>query len=301
VRHSHVYPTPNPVSFLNTYFTEAYTDGSWKVENTVSSFLLGCGKPTTAGAIVLKTLRGLLTIKVNMDIDVKGAFESEVVSLMIAHELSNGRSTTIWTDCEAAIKSLSGDRRGALDQVLAGWREKQNIKFKKVLAHPERRKKESNWTEQEKGNYLADQIAGGVVEPMFTVSASDWLRRIGATSKVIISSTGGTPCIGDIRAVKSKCDTLQYLKDRDNYRAKDNKPALWEGANLSLHHKIMGHNNKIGDRVITQRIGLLKRWQWLAARTNNTCQGCQQTVTDIAHPIKHCLCVEAIASRDKLW
>ena len=68
VRHSHVYPTPNPVSFLNTYFTEAYTDGSWKVENTVSSFLLGCGKPTTAGAIVLKTLRGLLTNKVNMDI-----------------------------------------------------------------------------------------------------------------------------------------------------------------------------------------------------------------------------------------
>ncbi len=301
VRHSHVNPAPNPASLLNTYFMEAYTDGSWKTEHTVSSFLLGCGKPTTAGAIVLKTLRGMLTIKVNMDIEVKGAFESEVVSLLIAHELSNGRSTTIWSDCEAAIKALTGDKKGALDQVIAGWKKKQNIKFKKVLAHPERRKKESNWTDQEKGNFLADQIAGGMVEPMLTVNASDWLLRIGASSKIIITTTEGTPCIGDIRAVKSKGDTLRYLKDRDKYRAKDNKPSLWEGANFSLHHKLMGHNTKIGDRVITQRIGLLKRWQWLSARTNNTCQGCLQVVSDISHPIKHCLCVEAIAARDKLW
>ncbi len=192
-------------------------------------------------------------------------------------------------------------KQGLSHQVIAGWRKNQDIKFRKVQAHPERRKHESNWTDQEKGNYLADQVAGGVVEPMFTINASEWLLRIGASSKIIIANAHGIPVIGDIRSVKSKIDTSNYLRDRDLYRAKDGKPPLWVGANLALHHKLMGHVSKIGDRVITQRIGLLKRWQWLAARSNNTCQGCLQPVTDVSHPIRHCRANEIIAVRDKLW
>ena len=66
--------------------------------------------------------RGMLTIKVVMDIEVGGAFEAELVSLLIAHELSNNRRITIWTDCEAALKRLNGGGLGPLSQVLSGWK-----------------------------------------------------------------------------------------------------------------------------------------------------------------------------------
>jgi hypothetical protein len=151
-RHSHSITTHTvPPSLENMFFMEAYTDGSWMVQHSLSSFLLGNSTPMTAGAVVLRTTRGMVTIRVEMDINSKSAFESEVVSLLIAHELSNGRPTNIWTDCEAALKALCGGNRGALNQVIAGWNKNRDINFRKVQAHPERRKREVNWTDQERG------------------------------------------------------------------------------------------------------------------------------------------------------
>ena len=86
----------------------------------MASLLLGNGKVKTAGALVLHTLRGMVNVKVIMDIDVCSAYEAELVSLLIAHELSKGRAVTIWTDCEAAMKRLNGAGLGSLAQVLSG-------------------------------------------------------------------------------------------------------------------------------------------------------------------------------------
>ena len=42
------------------------------------------------------------------------------------------------------------------------------------------------------------------------------------------------------RYIKSKIDSLKYLEERDEYRAAALKPACWVGANISLHHRLMG-------------------------------------------------------------
>ena len=106
-------------------------------------------------------------------------------------------------------------------------------------------------------------MAGGILTPAYTIKASEWLKKIGAThSKLTIERTDGTPLIMDVSKTKSKCDVIKYLDERDDFREEEGKTRVWKGANIALHHKLLGRSNKIGDRVITQRIGFNKRWQW---------------------------------------
>jgi hypothetical protein len=103
------------------------------------------------------------------------------------------------------------------------------------------------------------------------------------------------------RYIKSKIDSLKYLEERDEYRAAALKPACWVGANISLHHRLMGRSRRVGDRVITQRIGLLKRWQWHSARKDNLCAGCQEPILDVSHPLRTCKHGEMIEARASWW
>jgi hypothetical protein len=136
---------------------------------------------------VLHTSRGLVTIKVEMDVEVKSAYDPEVISLLIASEIARDRKISIWSDCSAAIKCLNGGGLGPYAQVLAGWKKSGSVSFLKVKAHPENSKLPEDWTTEDKGNYLADRVAGGLVPPMFTFSAARWLTFIGSRSKVMIT------------------------------------------------------------------------------------------------------------------
>jgi hypothetical protein len=64
----------------------------------------------------------MIAIKVNMDIDTVSAFEPEVISLLIAHEIVKGRNVPIWTDCQSAIKTLNSGNLGPLMYTLSGWK-----------------------------------------------------------------------------------------------------------------------------------------------------------------------------------
>jgi hypothetical protein len=150
-----------------------------------------------------------------MDIETKSAYDPEVISLLIASEIARDRKISIWTDCSAAIKCLNGGGLGPYSQVLAGWKKCGSISYRKVKAHPEKFKLPEDWTTEDKGNYLADGVAGGKVEPMFTFSAAQWLRHIVGRSKVLITNMSGTPLVLEPRVVKSKYDSKRYLKDRD--------------------------------------------------------------------------------------
>ena len=296
-------PRPTTLTALeDIYFHTAYTDGSWARTDTIASLLLGNGEIKTAGAIILHTLQGMINIKITMDIDVSSAYEAEVVSLLIAHELAKRRKVTIWTDCEAAMKRLSGRRLGALAQVLNGWEKNDKVAFRKVKAHPERRLPASEWSTEERGNFMADQVAGSILTPAYTIKASEWLKKIGAThSKLTIERTDGTPLIMDVSKTKSKCDVIKYLDERDDFREEEGKTRVWKGANIALHHKLLGRSNKIGDRVITQRIGLNKRWQWHSSRSDNLCQGCMEPILDITHPLRTCRVEEMTQARKSSW
>jgi len=109
---------------------------------------------------------------------------------------------------------------------------------------------------------------------MMTISAKEWLQWIGSKSHITLTDSGGSPIVLEPRVIKSKKDSVRYLHERDNYRLEAGKTLCWKGVNITFHHKLMGRSNKVGDRVITQRIGLIKRWQWHSARKDNLCAGC---------------------------
>jgi hypothetical protein len=236
-----------------------------------------------------------------MDLETNSAYDAEVISLLVAHEMSKDRTVKIWSDCSSAIKCLNGGGLGSYAQVLAGWKKKPNVSFMKVRAHPERFSLPCEWTSEEKGNYMADKVAGGDVQPMVTLSAAELLRWIGTSSKINIADLEGTPYVLDPRLKKSKSDGLKYLEERDKYRIKDGKPPCWKGSNITLHHRLLGRSSKVGDRVITQRIGLIKRWQWHSARDDNICAGCLGPIAGIAHPLRTCANSEMIRAREDWW
>ena len=142
-------PLPQSGLIDNLYFHSIYTDGSWSKRHSLSTLLLNEGSVETAGAIVLHTNHGLFTIRVEMDIDVRSAFDAEVVSLLIAHEMARRRRVKIWSDCSSAIKSLNGGGLGGYSQVLSGWVKSKRVSFLKVKAHPEHRGPVSDWTLEE--------------------------------------------------------------------------------------------------------------------------------------------------------
>jgi hypothetical protein len=240
-------------------------------------------------------------VKVDLDVDVRSAFDAEVISLVIAHEMAGQRNVNIWSDCNSAIKCLNGGGLGSYSQLLSGWRKASNVSFQKVKAHPERRAAAAEWTKEEQGNFLADKVAGDLSPPMITISAKEWLQWIGARAKIIVTNSLGAPVIIDPRFVKSKSDGITYLSDRDKYRIKAGKVACWEGANISMHHRLMGRSNKIGDRVITQRIGLIKRWKWSSHRCDNLCSGCNMPMKGVDHPLRHCTHTDMIKARADWW
>ena len=113
---------------------------------------------------------------------------------------------------------------------------------------------------------------------MLTISAREWLTWIGSKSSIIITDAHGSPVIIEPRVIKSKLDNIRYLHERDNYRLEAGKTPCWKGANIAHHNTLMGRSKKVGDRVITQRIGLIKKWQWHSAKKDNLCAGCNQPV-----------------------
>jgi hypothetical protein len=136
---------------------------------------------------------------------------------------------------------------------------------------------------------------------MLTISAKDWLSWVGAKSKLSLVDSNNAPIVIDLRSIKSKLDGVKYLKERDKYRCKAGKVPCWEGANFSLHHKLLGRSNKIGDRVVTQRIGLIKRWQWHSARSDNICAGCLGPIGGIDHPLRNCKHEDMTKARSDWW
>ena len=215
--------------------------------------------------------------------------------------MSANRRVAIWSDCNSAIKCLNGGGLGSYSQLLSGWKKNDNIHFHKVKAHPELRLAAAEWSKEEQGNFLADKIASGEAAPMLTVSARDWLSWIGSRSKIVIKNRSGSPVVLEPKIIKSNLDSLSYLKERDHYRMKDGKEPCWEGANISMHHRLMGRSKKVGDRVITQRIGLIKRWQWHSARSDNICAGCSSPIDGIDHPLRHCKHEDMIKARAEWW
>ena len=71
------------------------------------------------GAVVLGR-KGIefTTIFIEVDVDVESAFEVEMISLLVAIAICEGKPMTIYSDCKSALKILSGRNRGSFFSIL---------------------------------------------------------------------------------------------------------------------------------------------------------------------------------------
>ena len=89
----------SPPSLGLIEYDTIYTDGSWKKSETIREFLNGGGIVRCGGAVVLgRKGTEFTTIFIEVDVDVESAFEVEMISLLVAIAICEGKPMTIYSD-----------------------------------------------------------------------------------------------------------------------------------------------------------------------------------------------------------
>ena len=128
------------------------------------------------------------------------------------------------TDCEGARSTVKGSK-GNYSAILSGWLPDENVTIEKVKAHPEMWGKKDKWEIDEKGNWMADYVAGGNGEGVRSISAKQILKDIGKSARVVMVDKDGNPFVGDLRKRNSKYVMERYYAKRDRYRENYYQPA----------------------------------------------------------------------------
>jgi hypothetical protein len=84
--------------FKGFEFDTVYTDGSWKERCSLREFLGGISDIKAGGAIVLAKGDKFLCIRIEMDVETESAFDTEMISLLIAIDICGGKDVTIYSD-----------------------------------------------------------------------------------------------------------------------------------------------------------------------------------------------------------
>ena len=114
-----------------------------------------------------------------MDVDVESAFPVETITLMATCVIGEGKGKIdIGSDCLGAIVAIRRKNKNINRIIPTNWSLDGNINIKKVKAHPERR--EGIWHDDEKGIWIADDIAGGGGGKIKEVLASSVLKYFGS-------------------------------------------------------------------------------------------------------------------------
>jgi hypothetical protein len=280
-----------------------YTDGSYKEEWNWGEFLLGPPRKKAGGAIILSDgAETFHRIEVMMDLDIENANMTEVICILIGIEMSkaNGWVLKLGSDCQAALNTVNGGYSENFYNILAGWKRWEGVETFKVKAHPERRKKYSEWDNDDMGIWIADNVAGGFMEADQRVSAKQWINRIATQSKVSIEEEDGSPFVGNVARRMSKYSISQYYKERDGWREQDGLfEEFWEGANSAMAADLLRRNGGFEDVVTMVKLTFGKRWD--CSRHNTLeCKLCGEQFTSQKHPMMLCLDLRMHNAR-KIW
>ena len=134
---------------------------------------------------------------------------------------------------------------------------------------------------------MADKVADGEEGNIDRIKATDILKKIAEGQIISIVDEKGIPFFGNLRRRLSKEKLKRYLKKRDDYREKDGKLRVWEGASLQHIHKMMGRKKTIEDRSAVARIAYGKRWcsSWI---NEEICKACEEAPRSIRHTLMQC-------------
>ena len=127
----------------------------------LASLLLNTGKVIAGGGIVLTDGEWFSPIAIEMDIKTESVFPVESISLIAAYEIARytGRRIEIGTDCKGAM-GVPEKKNAGFNSILGGGVPDENITITKVKAHPELWGEKEIRDINEKGNWIADHVAG---------------------------------------------------------------------------------------------------------------------------------------------
>ena len=206
-----------------------YTDGTYNVEGTLLEQAQGGVTVRAAAAVVATDVNGDTAWRIDKGVQMRSAYEAEVVALAIARVMADG--ATIVSDCQAAI-SAAGEtqHRAGIAQLLSMAPSSGEIR--KVKAHAERRGEQQEWTTDEAGNVKADRVAAGIGYDGVALRGLDIMEAVIATTPLVWTNQKGEVVLDP----KSTTRLSRYAKARDQYRAQaaDARPPRWEGTTAKL-------------------------------------------------------------------
>ena len=223
-----------PIEAINVYdnwlddANECYTDGSWAESGNIYQWMTGTTTQTSGCAIVKRTQTGQYSaLKIEGTLKYASAFDMETMALTAVQIINPSRPLEVYTDSISAMKSAINAKylqwkshpRNIMMQTLAG-----NVSnhFNKVKAHAERQTQDqTKWTLHEKGNVLADQVAGtnshAFVGRILEVRDTEILHHC-AQRQILFLEKDSQPLVESITQLESAQNLNCYLIERDHWR-----------------------------------------------------------------------------------
>jgi hypothetical protein len=210
-----------------------YTDGSWTDDATLADKVAGRSLSRAAAAVYYNKGTNELAVRI---VDTQGRMESAYSAELLAGVYAHLTSAhcTIHSDCTAAIRIIrrwiNGWKVPVRDMGILGlidraemYRTNSHVHQK---AHPEKRHKTRlNWTDGDKGIYVADRVAGdddtrgtgwaGVTPDLSRIDYSDILVLDQHNSGTILLTKDGVPMYGRPRGELDSRRHRKYVCDRD--------------------------------------------------------------------------------------
>ena len=326
--------TPSPVDELRealslsetplpTKARDIYTDGSWSLWGSAASRLLQNGNIRARGAVVLEDISdwapvSYYGIKIVGSIGrAKSAYIYELLSITLASLVVQLTEVTgpIRSDCLSAIKTVSKcwwsrHLYRSYPLIGAAIRTLHPHRIAHVRAHPERKKIDKEWTDQDCGIYVADQIAGG--KPTLTIKAgildSTLLDIITLPLPYTYRDLDDSYVIEDLHDRYHRLAAQRYLTRRDIYRTSDPinpRPAKWAGMNLTQMAHMTG-TKKLNLSEGSSATQNLFDWNCIGSNrikgnpiANSLCHLCGK-FEDRPHILLHCKHPEILRLRTSL-
>jgi hypothetical protein len=218
-----------------------FTDGSWANTASLGNQFIGNNNFRAGGAVVERRADGTwagyyTTSDQGMYIS---AFDMELMMLLVAIDMRTDNQV-IRSDCKSAIdvaKDGIWGWKGKCGNVLraAAARLKNITNITHIAAHPERIKDRNcweKWTEDERGIYLADLLAGGNCRKFWELtntapillSSTDILKMCAVTAGYCLywdNGNGPEPFFGSLSELVDHQNLIKYTKEREAHHEKN--------------------------------------------------------------------------------
>ena len=272
-----------------------FTDGSYEKHGCPINAFFGLEHDTRARAAVIiqpignRTLHhNTIAIRITDGHIIPGvnAYHMELLSAMLASKIrfmagrAHGQECTanIWTDCKA-VQDLANEqpnkpwKHNGFPLLQSLWRtQAQSSPIQWVRSHAEKTKKPQDWTAEECGNVMADNMASA--QP--TQRPSDHIRTTDITTRALLQTVlseskwtltqHGLPLLtSPLELVKLARWEKDYIHKRDDNRIVDHKNIKWQ--NLSLRAAAGFHGMERATHTRRARVSrIVYNWYFTGAK-----------------------------------